>query len=143
MTQEEINKKHAEQLEFNTVTDYTKWSFERRQRGLSTDHDLWKKERDYAQLERHMSNNEAQRKHLAGLQEKRDAEERAIERAIDAEIEPQKQRLKRDWLANNPTFSESDFESKAWIHLRQNLLEDREANAANAEIKRQLSTGRY
>ncbi len=143
MTQEEINKKHAAQLEFNTVTDYTKWSFERRQRGLSTDHDLWKKERDYAQLERHMSNNETQRKHLAGLQEKRDAEARAIEWRIDEELLPKKLRLKRQWLADNPTFTESDFEAKAWIHLRQNLIEERAESAHEAELKRQLATGRY
>jgi hypothetical protein len=143
MTQEEIRKQHEQQLQNNITLDYTKWSFERRRRGLSTDHDLWQKERDYVMREQFTHNAETRRKYLAGLQEKRDVEARADERAIDAELLPKKLRLKRQWLADNPTFSENDFETKAWVHLRQNLVEERTDAAREAELKRQLSTFRY
>jgi hypothetical protein len=142
MTNEEL-KTHEQQLQNNVTLDYTAWSFERRRRGLSTSHDLWQSERDYVMREQFTANAETRRKYLATLQEKRDAEARADERVIDAELLPTKLRLKRDWLANNPTFTEADFEQKAWVHLRQNLVEERAANAANAEIKRQLASGRY
>ncbi len=143
MTQEEINKKHEQQLKINTVLDYTKWSFERRRDGKPHDHATWQKARDYALLEQHTRNIEANRKFLAGLQEKKDAEARQHEREIDVELLPQKQRLMRQWLSDHPDLAESDFESKAWIHLRQNLVEERTDAAREAEIKRQLATGRY
>jgi hypothetical protein len=142
MTTEEL-KKHEQQLQNNITLDFTSWSAERRRRGLSTDHDLWQKERDYVMREQFTTNAETRRKYLATLAEKKDAEARAGERAVDAELEPTKLRLKRQWLADNPTFSESDFESKAWIHLRQNLVEEREELSQAAEIKRQLSRLRY
>jgi hypothetical protein len=104
---------------------------------------LWQKERDYVMREQYTTNIETRRKYLAGLQEKKDAAARADERAIDAELLPKKLRLKRQWLADNPTFSEDDFEAKAWIHLRQNLVEEREEAGHVAEIKRQLGRLRY
>jgi len=51
--------------------------------------------------------------------------------------------LMREWLANNPTFTATDFEKKAWQHLRANLIEQRNADAMNAEIQNQTASGRY
>jgi len=143
MTQAEINERHEQQMQINTTLDYTKWSAERRRSGLSTDHDLWQKERDYVMREQHTSNIETRRKRLAGLEAAKAEKRREHEREIDAELLPTKLRLKRDWLANNPTFTESDFESKAWVHLRQNLVEERAEAAREAEIAAQMATGRY
>lgn len=143
MNQQEINKRHEQQLETNIALDYTAWSFERRRRGLSTDHDLWQKERDYVMREQFTTNAETRRKYLAELEEKKAVRARQHEHEIDAELLPTKLRLKRQWLANNPTFTESDFEAKAWIHLRANLVEERAEAARDAELKRQLSTFRY
>jgi hypothetical protein len=123
--------------------DYTAWSAARREAGKPHDHATWQSARDAAIFEQKFDNARARSQYLAGLQEKRDAEARQHEREIDAELLPTKLRLKRDWLANNPTFTEADFESKAWIHLRANLVEEREDLSQAAEIKRQLSRLRY
>ena len=137
--QDQINRAKQDAI----TLDYTKWSFERRQRGYSADHDLWQRERDAVLSRQRYDNDAARQQYLSKLEAEKEEKRREYELKIDAELEPQKQRLKHDWLANNPSFSEADFESKAWVYLRQNLLEEREANAANAEIERQLSTGRY
>jgi hypothetical protein len=142
MTTEEL-KRHEQQLETNIRLDYTAWSTQQRRAGKPFDHQSWQAVRDAAIFDSKWENAKARSEYLAGLQEKKDAEARAGERAIDAELLPKKLRLKRQWLADNPTFSESDFESKAWIHLRQNLIEERADAGHVAEIKRQLGRLRY
>jgi hypothetical protein len=143
MTPEEIKRRHEKQMRINTALDFTKWSAERREAGKPHDHATWQTARDAVLFQQKWDNAKAHNQHLAELQEKRDAEERAIERRIDEELLPKKLRLKRQWLADNPTFTEADFESKAWVHLRQNLIEERTDAGHAAEIKRQLGRLRY
>jgi hypothetical protein len=102
-----------------------------------------KQERDDTVIQQRIENDELRRKYLAGLEAAKDEKRREHEREIDAELEPAKQRLKRAWLANNPAFTEFDFEKKAWILLRQNLLEERNAASLNAEIQAQMAKGRH
>jgi hypothetical protein len=142
MTAEEL-KRHEQQLQNNVTLDYTAWSAQQRRAGKAFDHQSWQTARDAAIFEQKWENARARSQYLATLAEKRDAEARQHEREIDAELLPTKLRLKRDWLANNPTFTEADFESKAWIHLRANLVKEREDLSQAAEIKRQLSRLRY
>ncbi len=137
--QEEINRAKQDAL----TLDYTKWSFAQRRAGKPFDHSSWQVARDAVLFQQKWDNATARNQRLSQEQAARDARARELDRELDRELEPQKLRLKRDWLANNPTFTEADFESKAWTHLRANLVEEREANAANAEIERQLSSGRY
>jgi hypothetical protein len=100
-------------------------------------------ERDENRIRQQIENDELRRNRLARLASAKDEKRREHEREIDAELEPTKQRLKRDWLANNPAFTEFDFEKKAWILLRQNLVEERNAVSLNAEIRAQMAKGRH
>ena len=51
--------------------------------------------------------------HLAGLETKRAEEHKREKERIDAILEPEKQRRKRQWLADHPDKIEADFERHA------------------------------
>ncbi len=139
MTDEQKIKRESEQDQI--TLDYSKWSFQQRQAKLSTDHDLWKQQRD-AVLARWQSNNdETRRKYLAGLAAEKTAKQAERDKQIDTELEPTKQTLMREWLANNPNETAADFEKKAWQHLRTNLVEQRNNEAF--ELERQRASVRY
>ncbi len=107
----------------------------------STDHDLWKQERDRTLARQRSDNAEARRQRLAGLERQRKAKQAETDAEIDLELAPEKRRLQNDWLANNPDLTEADFEKKTWQHLRANLIEQRKTEAINAKI--QSASGRY
>ncbi len=98
--------------------DFSAWSQQRTLAGLSNNHDLWKEQRDDALARQQAHNAETRRKYLAGLEAAKAEKQAEHDAAIDRELEPQKQQLKRDWLANNPAFTEFDFEKKAWVLSR-------------------------
>lgn len=80
------------------------------------------------------NNGETRKRYLDGLEAKK-AEKRAeSERAFDQAIEPQKQQLRRQWLADHPGKSEKDFESAAWPLLRANLVDAAKQQQLDAEI---------
>jgi len=85
----------------------------------------------------------ARERNLSKTEAEKAEKRRETDAAIDAELLPTKLGLMGDWLANNPTFTEADFESKAWIQLRSNLVEEREEAARDAELARQFTSGRY
>jgi hypothetical protein len=141
MTDEQKMKWQSEQDQI--TLDYSKWSFQQRQAKLSTDHDLWKQQRD-AVLARWQTNNDATRaKYLAGLAAEKAAKQSERDAQVDAGLEPTKQTLMREWLANNPNETAADFEKKAWQHLRANIIEQRNSEAFEAELQSQRATGRY
>jgi hypothetical protein len=109
----------------------------------SFDHDLWKRERDAVLARWQANNDETRAKYLAGLAAEKAQKQREYDAEIDAELEPTKQTLMRGWLANNPTQTPNDFEKKAWIHLRQNLIEQRNNQSLEAELQSQRASGRY
>jgi hypothetical protein len=132
------------QTEQDQITlDYSKWSFQQRQAKLSTDHDLWKSERD-AVLARWQANNDQTRaEYLTKLAAEKAAKQSERDAQIDLELEPTKQTLMRGWLANNPNETAADFEKKAWQHLRTNLIEQGKAESFEAELQAQMASGRY
>ncbi len=130
------------QAEQDAITlDYAKWSFQQVRAKRPNDHELWQQERDHLLARQQSDNAELRRKRLDGLEAAKAERQREYDAEIDRELEPTKQTLMRGWLANNPNFTESDFEKKAWVHLRQNLIEQRKTDALNAEIK--SASGRY
>jgi hypothetical protein len=137
--QQEIDRAQQDAI----TLDFSKWSFQQRRAGKVFDHQSWQTARDAVLQRQRWDNATARNQRLSQEQAVKDAKAREYETQLDAELLPTKLRLKRDWLANNPTFTESDFEQKAWHLLKGNLLEERETDAANAEIKRQLASGRY
>jgi len=144
MTTEQEIKKQIAQAEQDIVTlDFQKWSYQQRQANRPTDHDLWQQERDRT-LARQQSDNEAARqRHLAKLADDRKAKQDEADAQIELSLAPEKKRLQNEWLANNPTQTAADFESKAWHLLKENLIEQRKVDALNAETQSQLATGRY
>jgi hypothetical protein len=143
MTDDQIKHQIAQSEQDSITLDYTKWSAQRIQAKLPNDHNLWQFERDRTLARQQSDNAEAGRKYRATLQTAKDEKRREYDAEIDRELEPQKQRLKREWLANNPNQTASDFEKKAWAFLKGNLIEQREA-AKMEHTKRQLSaSGRY
>ena len=84
------------------------------------------KEEERRKLEiQRAENRRAREAHRASLEAQRAAEHRRHEAELDAELAPTKQRIKREWLASHPYATEADFATKAWPHLKANLLEDR------------------
>ncbi len=139
MTDEQKIKWQSEQDQI--TLDYSKWSFQRRQAKLSTDHDLWKQQRDDVHARWQSNNDETRRQYLNGLEQARAAKQAEADARVDAELEPKKQTLMREWLANNPNETAADFEKKAWQHLRTNLIEQRNNEAF--ELERQRAVRRY
>ena len=86
------------------------------------------------QAARDLANSAARRSYLDGLAKQRADQQKAADAAIDREIEPQKQMLKRQWLADHPGKSESDFERSAWPLLRENLVAERDENIRQATL---------
>jgi hypothetical protein len=143
MTDKEIQQQVAQAEQDNITLDFSKWSFQQSQAKLDNSHSLWLVEKERVLAHQRADNAEIRRKYLAGLEEKKAAKQREDDAAIDAELANEKRRLQNEWLANNPSFTADDFERKAWVLLRENLLEERRTAALNAEIEACRASGRY
>jgi preprotein translocase subunit SecD len=142
MTEQE--KQQIAQAEQDIITlDFTKWSFQQRQANRPTNHELWQQERDRTLAKQQSENSELRRKYLAGLDEEKAERQRERDAEIDLELAPTKKRLQNEWLANNPTQTAADFEKKAWHLLKENLIEQRNADSLSAEIQRQKASGLF
>ena len=141
MTDEQTKQQIAQAEQDEITLNYSKWSFQQRRLKLSANHNLWQQERDRVLARQQSDNAEAGRKYRATLEAAKAEREREHDAQIDRELEPQKQRLKREWLANNPNQTAADFEKKAWHLLKENLIEQRNAEAFEAE--KQRAAGRY
>jgi hypothetical protein len=136
MTDKEL-KQSITQAEQDAITlDYSKWSAQRRARKLSTDHREWEQERERTLARQQSDNAEVRRRYLAKIEAERKAKRAEADAVIEAELQPEKKRLEREWLANNPTLTAADFEKKAWHLLKENLIEQRKAEAFEAEKQR-------
>ncbi len=143
MTDEQIKQQIAQSEQDIITLDYSKWSFQQRQANRPTDHDLWKQERDRT-IARQQSDNEAARqRHLAKLADDRKAKQDEADAQIELSLAPEKKRLQNQWLVDNPTQTVADFEKKAWHLLKENLIEQRNADSLSAEIQRQKASGLY
>jgi preprotein translocase subunit SecD len=140
MNDEQIRQQIA-QAEQDTITlDFTKWSFEQRRANLPNDHSLWQQVRDQTLARQQSQNSELRRKYLAGLESARAEKQRERDEEIDLELAPTKKRLQNQWLVDNPTQTASDFEKKAWHLLKENLIEQHNADSLSAEVQRQKAS---
>ena len=141
MTNEEKMKWQTQQ---DAITlDFSAWSQQRTRAGLSNNHDLWEEQRDDVLARQQTANAESRRKYLAGLEAAKAEKQSERDAEIDRELEPQKIRLRNEWLANNPNLTAADFESKAWHLLKANLIEQHELDNQEAARNSLLATGRY
>jgi hypothetical protein len=141
--QEKIKQQMAQIQQDDTNLDYGKWSFERRRAGLPTNHELWTDARDQTLARQKAENAETRRNYLAKLDDEKKARQAETDAQTDLELAPEKRRLQNEWLVNNPTQTAADFEKKAWHLLKENLIEQRNADSLNAEIQRQKASGIY
>ncbi len=141
MTNEEKIKWQTQQ---DAITlDFSAWSQQRTRAGLSNNHGLWQDQRDDVLARQQSENAELRRKRLAGLEAAKAEKQSERDAVIDRELEPQKIRLRNEWLANNPNLTPTDFESKAWHLLKANLIEQGETDNQETVRNSLLKTGRY
>ncbi|MCW5967583.1 MAG: hypothetical protein KIT57_03655 [Blastocatellales bacterium] len=88
-------------------------------------------------------NRAARERYLVGLEQKRQARQREEDLKIDAQLEPQKTQLRRQWLADHPTQTERDFETRAWPGLRANLIDQERARAVEETKRSMILSGGY
>jgi hypothetical protein len=143
MTDEQIKQQIAQGEQDAITLDFAKWSFQQRRANLPNDHSLWEHQRDGVLDRQRRENTEARRKYLDGLESARAEKQRENDAQTEAELAPERRRLQNEWLANNPTQTVTDFEKKAWHLLKENLIEQRNADAFRAEIQRQTASGRF
>jgi hypothetical protein len=139
----ELEKMQWQSEQDQITLDYSKWSQQRLGAKLSNDHNLWKEQRDDVLARQQASNAETRRKYLAGLEAAKAEKQSERDAEIDRQLEPQKIRLRNEWLANNPNLTEDDFESKAWHLLKANLIEQGEMDNREAMRNSLLKSGRY
>ena len=118
-----------------------KAKLEHKQRIL--DHDAEQQKQARYQELRDIKNAETRSKYLAGLEADKAEKAKLADIELDIELEPRKQVLMRDWLANQPGKTSIDFEKIAWPHLRENLIVERDELARQATIAEGRASGRY
>jgi ribosomal protein L11 methylase PrmA len=118
----------------------------RMERGLAAeraDREQRQAEERAEQAERERSNAESRRQYLASLESKRAAERARAEARLDQELEPEKTRTGREWLANHPYKSNADFEQVWKQHLRPNAVENLERAKGEAVKASLRASGKY
>jgi hypothetical protein len=141
MTDEQKMKWQTEQ---DAITlDFSKWSFQRRRAGLSTDHELWKDQRDDVLARQQAENTVIRQKYLNGLEASKSEKQAEHNAEIDQALEAKKQQLMRQWLVDHPDKNAADFDKLAWTYLRQNLVEQGETDNQKAVLNSLLRSGRY
>jgi hypothetical protein len=143
MTEKELQQQIDRAMQDAITLDFSKWSAQRIQAKLSTDHNQWQIERDRTLARQQNDNAEVRARHLNKLQTDREAKRADADAQTEIQLQPQKQTLMREWLASNPTQTAADFDKKAWHLLKENLIEQRKTDALDADIKANLATGRY
>ncbi len=139
-TKEEIEQSMWQIEADNTNLDYGKWSFERRRAGLPFTHEIWQNARDQTIQRQQSENSELRRKYLEKLDDEKKARQAETDAQTDLELAPTKKRLQNQWLVDNPTQTAADFEKKAWHLLKENLIEQRNADSFDAEVQRQAAS---
>jgi hypothetical protein len=97
-----------------------------------------------AELDAARAENERVREtYLKGLEDEKTEKAARDLAALDAELAPERTRLQREWLANNPGKGQQDFLRHAWPHLRANLVEQREHDHEQELYERTKASGLY
>ena len=89
------------------------------------------------------SNAAAGRAWQAKLQAERDAKQAEHDARIEAELQPIKERERRQWLIDHPDKDEKTFEARVWPLIKANLIEDRQKMMVQMATERLRRTGRY
>lgn len=93
--------------------------------------------------ERRRANEEARRAWLATLEKERALKRAAAEAQVEHDLAPERDRLKREWLAAHSGKTERDFIEHAWPQLRQNVIAERERRQIEATEALLRASGQY
>jgi len=96
---------------------------ERYKNQLAAEHDARVRAEADAQNERARHNAATRAAYLSRLEAEREAKRAEADATLDAKLAPQKERTRREWLANHLGKTEADFE-QAWAILRPNVVAD-------------------
>lgn len=69
---------------------------------------------------------------LNEIEAKKEAERKAADAIDEQSLAPDKTRVLREWLANDPARTEAQFNSHAWPQLRLNIIEAKRATSFEA-----------
>lgn len=106
------------------------------------EHAEYLRQQEIAEQTAKAENAAARARYLAKLDGDRKAKQAEHDAEIELQLAPEKRRLQNEWLANNPNETAADFE-KNWHLLKENLIEQHNAEAFEAEKQRQMESGRY
>ncbi len=120
--------------------------FEQRLQQRLADEQREREEREAAEQEaadeQKRANQEARDTYRAGLAAEKEARRKQVDAEWDERLAPEKVREMRRWLAEHPSQTEADFK-KAWIHLRINIIEDRQRAEDEAQMAAMRASGNY
>lgn len=91
-------------------------------------------------------NARAREERLAELEANREAGRQKAEEALNAQLEPTRVRLEREWVAAQSGKTAADFRQHAWPLLRKNLVDDlgqQRVADAEAALRRGAGGVRY
>jgi hypothetical protein len=108
------------------------------------DHAARSSEQEREQAARDATNAAAVKARLASIEADREAERAAADAIDEQSIAPDKARVMREWLSQDASRTESQFNQKAWPQLRLNILEEKRAAAFEQQKERmRANRGRY
>lgn len=111
--------------QYRTPTGYTQ--------EFTRDHAARTKAIEDEQAARDAANAASLKARLKEIEAQKEAEREAADALVEQSLAPDKARIRRQWLAQDPVRTELQFNSHAWPQLRLNLIEDRRAAAFEAE----------
>jgi UDP-N-acetylglucosamine pyrophosphorylase len=124
-----------EQAEQDEITlDYEKWQARQIQANLPSHYVLWSEECDAVLQRQRIDKETAQQNRLNNLKVERRAKSRESESAINLELTTEMNRLRSQWLMDNPNKTEADFE-KVRSLFRELLVEQLYTDALNEQIE--------
>lgn len=72
-----------------------------------------------------------------------EARRKAAEEQLELELQPEKARIRRQWLADHPGKTPAEFDRFAWPNLRQNVIEAREERLRREQREKLAASGSY
>ncbi len=141
MTQDEIEETNRVWQEVNDTEDFYTWQNRRVSGNLPRSYEDWQAARERALADQKRLGADSRWRHRANLEAMRKTKESESDTKLDVELGKATQL--RQWLVDHPGKTESDFNREAWHHLRQNLIEQRENDALEAELQAAKTSGIY
>ena len=135
MTKEQEIKQQITQAEQDEITlDYEKWQAQQIKANLPSHYVFWSEERDAVLQRQRLEKDTARQNHLHNLKVERRAESRENDSELNSKLTTELNRLRKQWLIDNPHKTEVDFE-KVRHFFKELLVEQLYAEALNEQLQ--------